>query len=119
MKNTIERSFEIKDYRIDGADFGDFWMSFENKEKLKVKVTYIPKQGNIFTKGEVKYVIGNIIEKSKYFKENLSENITVEVLFKNLGDTCYNPTEKEIPDIDFKETDEITVIFYFTVSYYI
>ncbi|ABR54261.1 putative hypothetical protein [Methanococcus vannielii SB] len=119
MKNTIERSFEIKDYRIDETDFGDFWMNFENKEKLSVKITYIPKEKSKFTKNDVNRIISCIIEKSKYFKENLPKNIGVNVLFKNLGEKCFKPEENEIKDLEIKEMDEISVMFYFTVLYHI
>ncbi|MBA2862058.1 hypothetical protein [Methanococcus maripaludis] len=119
MKNTIQRSFEIKDYRIPKTEFGDFWMTFETREKLKTKITYVPENGEKFTALEVKSVIEEIISKSKYFKENLPENIKVEVLFKNLSNDYYNPTENEIPDFEFKDMDEISVLFYFIVDYYI
>jgi hypothetical protein len=119
MKNTIQRSFEIKDYRIPKTDFGDFWMTFETKEKLKTKITYVPENGGKFSALDVKSVVEEIISKSKYFKENLPENIKVEVLFKNLSEDCYNPTENTIPNFEFKEMDEISVLFYFIVDYYI
>ncbi|MBM7409064.1 hypothetical protein [Methanococcus maripaludis] len=119
MKNTIQRSFEIKDYRIPKTDFGDFWMTFETKEKLKTKITYVPENGKKFSASDVKSVIEEIISKSKYFKENLPENIKVEVLFKNLSEDCYNPTENTIPNFEFKEMDEISVLFYFIVDYYL
>ena len=42
IKNTITRSFELQDYRIEGTELSGFWADLLSKEELTIEVNYIP-----------------------------------------------------------------------------
>ncbi|MBP2172592.1 hypothetical protein [Methanococcus voltae] len=129
MKNTISRSFELKDYAIQGTKFGDYWLKLENHKKLKTEISYIPKDSDFFTKEQAKNVVNNLFEILKSFKEQLPENIEVDILFKSF-DVCKTITLSNDNTSDKKDLyakiedennmnniDEILVSVYFIVKY--
>ncbi|MBP2143539.1 hypothetical protein J2127_000694 [Methanococcus voltae] len=126
MKNTISRSFELKDYAIQGTKFGDYWLKLEDHKKLKTEISYIPENSEFFTKEQAKNVVNNLFEILKGFKEQLPENIEVDVLFKSF-DVCKTIPLSEDNTIDKKDLyakiedkndiDEILVNVYFIVKY--
>ncbi|MCS3901146.1 hypothetical protein [Methanococcus voltae] len=131
MKNTISRSFELKDYVIKGTKFGDYWLKLEDHKKLKTEISYIPENSEFFTKEQAKNVVNALFDILKGFKKQLPENIEVDVLFKSfdicktihLSNNDNNISEKEeifnkIESNDKKDAiDEILVNVYFIVKY--
>lgn len=113
----ISKSFEIKDYMIDGAHVNGFWMNLEGREKLTTEVVYAPINDKIFEPLETEKMLHGIIAKCDNFKSQLPENINCEVVF---NDRTYvaNETKSDF-QVEAKELDEIRVVYRFYVKYYI
>ncbi|WP_342306515.1 hypothetical protein [Methanolobus sp. ZRKC5] len=116
----ISKSFEIKDYMIDGAHVNGFWMNLEGREKLTTEIVYAPVNENIFEPIETEKMLHGIIAKCDSFKSQLPENINCEVVFKDLNELTYDANEnKSNFQVEAKELDEIRVVYRFYVKYYL
>ncbi len=113
----ISKSFEIKDYMIDGAHVNGFWMNLEGREKLTTEVVYAPINDKIFEPLETEKMLHEIIAKCDSFKSQLPENINCEVVFNDL--TYVANENKSDFQVEAKELDEIRVFYRFYVKYYI
>lgn len=118
LKNTIIRSFEIQDYRLDGTELSGFWADLVSKEELTVEVNYRPEQGPVFSPEETEAVTLEICRKCDFFQAQVPENIKCEVTFKDFEDRVY-ATQQEDFTLDPAELDEIKVMYRFYVAYYI
>ena len=120
MKNVISKSFEIKDYMLDGTHINGFWMTLEDREKLTTEVVYATPKGNSFDASETERMIREITMKCDSFRSLLPENIGCQVTFKDLNDLTYTAGEDEGKfQPEPEELDEIRVVYNFYVKYYI
>ncbi|WP_406662530.1 hypothetical protein V7O66_01865 [Methanolobus sp. ZRKC3] len=116
----ISKSFEIKDYMIDGTHINGFWMTLDDREKLTTEVVYAPASGENFDTAETESIINEITTKCDSFKSLLPENVDCEVIFKDLNDLTYTSGEDASNfELEPKELDEIRVVYSFYVKYYI
>lgn len=118
IKNTITRSFELQDYRIEGTELSGFWADLLSKEELTVEVNYIPENKKTFSPEETKSLTGEICEKCKNFETQLPENIRCETTFKDFGEKVYRTDQKDF-ELETGEIDEIKVAYRFFVAYYV
>jgi hypothetical protein len=118
IKNTITRSFELQDYRIEGTELSGFWADLQSKEELIVEVSYIPESKNAFSPEEAESLAWKICKKCDIFDDQLPENIRCEVTFKNLGESIYKKNESD-PELKLREIEELLVAYRFYVEYYI
>ena len=118
MKNVINKSFEIKDYAIDDSQINGFWMTLLDKETLTTEIIYSPEKTETFDVGESKRMIQEITRKCDGFSSLLPENITCETIFKDLDDLTYVADEGKI-EVEYREMDEIRVVYKFHVQYHI
>lgn len=118
LKNTITRSFEIQDYRLEGAELSGFWADLVSKEELTVEVSYGPEQGEAFSPEEVKNLCREICRKCDFFQAEVPENMKCEVTFRNFEDQIYAAQQEPfIPETG--EFGEIKVMYRLYVSYYV
>jgi len=118
IKNTITRSFELQDYRIEGTEFSGFWADLLSKEELVVEVNYIPENKKVFSSEEIEKFILKIRDKCDSFEAQLPENIRCEVTFKNLGEKIYKAGQPDF-ELEPRELEELQVAYRFYVEYYI
>ncbi|AKB61304.1 hypothetical protein [Methanosarcina mazei] len=118
IKNTITRSFELQDYRIEGTELSGFWADLLSKEELTIEVNYIPENKKTFSPEETKSLTGEICEKCKNFETQLPENIRCEATFKDFGEKVYRTDQKDF-ELETGEIDEIKVAYRFFVAYYV
>ncbi|PAV13395.1 hypothetical protein ASJ81_17920 [Methanosarcina spelaei] len=118
MKNTITRSFELQDYRIEGTELSGFWADLTSKEELIVEVNYIPEKKKIFSPAEIEKFVLRIRDKCGSFEAQLPENIKCEVTFKNFGEKTYRTCQPDF-ELEPRELEEIQVAYRFYVEYYI
>ncbi len=118
IKNTITRSFELKDYSIEGTELSGFWADLLSKEELTVDVNYKPEDKNVFTPEKVGKISKDICRKCDWFEAELPENIKCEVTFKDFEENIYNTEQPDI-EIDPRELEEIKVMYRFFVAYYV
>lgn len=118
IKNTITRSFELQDYRIEGTELSGFWADLLSKEELTIEVNYIPENKKTFSPEETKSLTGEICEKCKNFETQLPENIRCEATFKDFGEKVYRTDQKDF-ELETGEIDEIKVVYRFFVAYYV
>lgn len=118
MKNTITRSFELQDYKIEGTEISGFWADLTSKEELIVEINYIPEKKKVFSPAEIEKLALEIRNKCSSFEAQLPENIKCEVTFKNFGEKAYKTGQ---PDFEFesRELEELQVAYRFYVEYYI
>ncbi|WP_256623324.1 hypothetical protein [Methanolobus chelungpuianus] len=114
----ISKSFEIKDYMLEGALVNGFWMTLEDRENLTTEVVYTPAGGKFFGPAATGRMIREIAAKCDSFRSLLPENINCEVAFKDLDNLTYSANGK-LPEIRTTEHGEIRVIYRFYVKYYI
>ena len=86
IKNTITRSFELQDYKIEGAELSGFWADLTSKEELIVEVNYSPENKKTFSPEETRNSCPKNPQKCDSFEAQLPENIKCEVTFKNFGE---------------------------------
>lgn len=118
IKNTITRSFELQDYKIEGTELSGFWADLTSKEELIVEVNYIPEKKKIFSPAEIEKLVLEIHNKCGSFEAQLPENIKCEVTFKNLGEGVYKTSQPDV-ELEPKELEELHVSYRFYVEYYI
>lgn len=118
MKNTITRSFELQDYKIEGTELSGFWADLTSKEELIVEVNYSPEKKKVFSSAEIEKLVLEIRNKCGNFEAQLPKNIKCEVTFKNLGEKIYKTGQ---PDFELKprELEELQVAYRFYVEYYV
>ncbi len=118
IKNTITRSFELQDYRIEGAELSGFWADLTSKEELIVEVNYSPENKKTFSPEETGTLVQKICKKCDIFEAQLPENIKCEVTFKNFGEKIYKSSQ---PDFELEpgEIGELKVAYRFYVDYYV
>lgn len=123
IKNTITRSFELQDYKVEGTELSGFWADLTSKEELIVEVNYIPENENSFKPEELEKLVLKILEKCENFDARLPENIECEVTFKNLGEKVYKTRqaafEAFLRELDIRGLEELQVAYRFYVEYYI
>lgn len=118
LKNTITRSFEIQDYRLEGTELSGFWADLVSKEELTVEINYRPEQKVAFSPEEVEAVSQKICRKCDFFQAEVPENIKCEATFRNFGDQVYAAQQEPfIPKAG--ELDEIKVMYRFYVAYHV
>ncbi len=118
IKNTITRSFELQDYRIEGTELSGFWADLTSKEELIVEVNYSPENRKIFSSAEVEKLVQEIRSKCDSFEVQLPENIKCEVTFENLGEKIYRASQLDF-ELEPRELEELQVAYRFYVEYYI
>jgi hypothetical protein len=118
IKNTITRSFELQDYRIEGTELSGFWADLTSKEELIVEVNYSPENKKIFSSAEVEKLVQEIRSKCDSFEVQLPENIKCEVTFENLGEKIYRASQLDF-ELEPRELEELQVAYRFYVEYYI
>lgn len=118
IKNTITRSFELQDYRIESTELSGFWADLLSKEELTVEVNYRPENKKAFSPEETGALIREICKKCDSFETQLPENIKCEVTFKDFGEKVYR-TDKPDFEPEPREMDEIKVAYRFYVAYYV
>jgi hypothetical protein len=117
---VINKSFEMKDYMLDGTHINGFWMTLGDREKLTTEVVYAPINDRIFDLAETEKMIHEIIAKCDSFKSQLPVNINCEITFKDFSDLTYDASENEGNfHVEPKELDEIRVVYRFYVKYYL
>jgi hypothetical protein len=118
IKNTITRSFELQDYKIEGTELSGFWADLTSKEELIVEVNYSPENKKVFSPAEIENLVLKIRNKCEGFEAQLPENIKCEVTFKNFEEKVYKTNQ---PDFELKpwEQEELQVAYRFYVEYYI
>ncbi|WP_269849225.1 hypothetical protein [Methanosarcina horonobensis] len=89
IKNTITRSFELQDYRIEGAELSGFWADLLSKEELTVEVNYRPENKKTFSPEEIETLTRKLCKKCSNFESQLPKNIKCEVTFKDFGGKVY------------------------------
>jgi hypothetical protein len=123
IKNTITRSFELQDYKIDGTELSSFWANLLSKEELIVEVNYSPKGKKIFSPEEARNIARQVCRKCDNFEAQLPENIRCEAAFKNFEEKIYRTGQSDFklePDqLEDKKFEEIHVAYRFYVEYYI
>ncbi|HIH74122.1 MAG TPA: hypothetical protein HA306_02245 [Methanosarcina sp.] len=118
IKNTITRSFELQDYRIDGTELSGFWADLLSKEELTVEINYKPENKKTFSPEEIETLARKIQEKCSNFEAQLPENIKCEVTFKDFGDKIYE-TGQPVSGPHQREKDEVKAAYRFYVAYYV
>ncbi|HHV24960.1 MAG: hypothetical protein PHG79_12115 [Methanosarcina sp.] len=118
IKNTITRSFELQDYRIEGTELSGFWADLLSKEELVVEVNYSPENKKIFSPAEVEKFVLEIRSKCDSFEAQLPENIKCEVTFKNFGEKVYKTSQLDF-EHEPRELEELQVAYRFYVEYYV
>jgi hypothetical protein len=118
IKNTITRSFELQDYKIEGTELSGFWADLTSKEELIVDVNYSPKNKKVFSPAEIENLVLKIRNKCEGFEAQLPENIKCEVNFKNLVERLYKTDQHDF-EIKPRELEELQVAYRFYVEYYI
>lgn len=122
MKNTITRSFELQDYKIDMTELSGFWADLLSKEELIVEVNYSPKGKKTFSPEEIENIIRQVCRKCDNFAAQLPENIRCEATFKNLEEKVYRTGQSDLklePDkLEDKKLEELQVAYRFYVEYY-
>ncbi|RXA21914.1 hypothetical protein EQO05_01420 [Methanosarcina sp. MSH10X1] len=118
IKNTITRSFELQDYRIEGTELSGFWADLTSKEELIVEVNYSPENKKAFSPEEIEKLVLKIREKCGSFEAQLPENIKCEVTFKNLGEKVYKAGQADF-ELELGELEEVQVTYRFYVEYFI
>lgn len=118
IKNTITRSFELQDYRIEGTELSGFWADLLSKEELTVDVNYIPENKKTFSPAETETLTRKICKKCADFEAQLPENIKCEVTFKDFEEKIYR-TSQENFELQPLEMDEVRVTYRFFVAYYV
>ncbi|MCC4770340.1 hypothetical protein FXV91_09085 [Methanosarcina sp. DH2] len=116
IKNTITRSFELQDYKIEGAELSGFWADLLSKEELTVEVNYRSENKKNFSLEEIETLIRKICGKCGSFEAQLPENIKCEVTFKNFGEKVYKTDQSDFKP-EPREMDEIKVAYRFYVAY--
>ncbi len=123
IKNTITRSFELQDYKVEGTELSGFWADLTSKEELIVEVNYIPENEKSFKPEELEKLVLKILEKCENFDAHLPKNIACEVTFKNLDEKVYKTrqaaSEAFLRELDIRELEELQVAYRFYVEYYI
>ena len=114
----INKSFEMKDYMLDGTLINGFWMTLGDREKLTTEVVYSPANGIAFSSEETKQLVNDITKMCDAFKTQVPENISCEVVFKDFDNLKYYANDTGI-QFDSKELNEIRVVYRFCVSYHI
>lgn len=118
IKNTITRSFELQDYRIEGTELSGFWADLTSKEELIVEVNYSPEKEKFFSPAEIEKLVLETCSKCGSFETQLPENIKCEVTFKNLGEVIYKTGQPDF-ELESRELEELQVAYRFYVEYYI
>jgi hypothetical protein len=118
IKNTITRSFELQDYRIEGTELSGFWADLTSKEELIVEVNYSPENKKNFSPAEIENLVLKIRNKCESFEAQLPENIKCEVTFKNLGEKVYKAGQADF-ELEPRELEEVQVAYRFYVEYFI
>jgi hypothetical protein len=127
IKNTITRSFELQDYKINGTELSGFWADLLSKEELVVEVNYRPAGKKTFSLEEVEDLVKQVCRKCDSLKAQLPENINCETTFKNYKNMNYKTgdsdfvSEPKLEDINLadKELEELQVAYRFYVDYYV
>lgn len=123
IKNTITRSFELQDYKIDGTDLSGFWADLLSKEELIVEVSYTPKGKKVFGTEEVKEIVRQVCRKCDNFEAQLPENIRCEAAFKNFEENIYRKGQADFKlepeELADKKIEELQVAYRFYVEYYV
>lgn len=118
IKNTITRSFELNDYRIEGTELSGFWADLLNKEELTVEVNYKPEKKKVFSPKEIETLVQNISEKCDIFQALIPKNIKCEATFKDLEGIVYTAGQSELKP-NPRELEELKIKYRFYVAYYI
>jgi hypothetical protein len=118
IKNTITRSFELQDYKIEGTELSGFWADLTSKEELIVDVNYSPEKKEILNPAEVEKLVLRIRNKCDSFETQLPENIKCEVTFKNFGEKVYKTGQPDF-ELELRELEELQVAYRFYVEYYV
>jgi len=118
IKNTITRSFELQDYRIEGTELSGFWADLTSKEELIVEINYSPENKKAFNPAEIENLVLKIRNKCEGFEAQLPENIKCETTFKNFGEKVYKTGQPDF-ELEPRELEELRVIYRFYVEYYI
>lgn len=118
IENTITRSFELNDYRIEGTELAGFWADLLNKEELTVEVNYKPENKKVFSSKEIEALIQKISEKCDSFQAQIPKNIKCEVTFKDLGEITYTTDQAEFKP-NSRELEELKIKYRFYVAYYL
>jgi hypothetical protein len=116
IKNTITRSFELQDYKVEGTELSGFWADLQSKEELVVEVNYAPENKKAFSPEETRTLTQKICSKCKCFESQLPENIRCEVTFKNFGEKIYKTNEPDF-ELEPREIGELQVTYRFFVEY--
>lgn len=123
IKNTITRSFELQDYKIEGTEISGFWADLLSKEELIVEVNYSPIGKKTFSLEETENFVSKVCRKCDSFVVQLPENIKCEATFKNLNEKVYRTGQSDFklePDkLEDKNLEELQVAYRFYVEYYI
>jgi hypothetical protein len=121
IKNTITRSFELQDYKIDGTELSGFWADLLSKEELIVEVNYSSPGKKTFNPEEAENIVMQVCKKCDNFEAQLPENIRCEATFKNFGEKVYRSGQSDFklePDkLEDKKLEEIQVAYRFYVEY--
>lgn len=118
IKNTITRSFELQDYRIEGTELSGFWADLTSKEELIVEVNYSPENKKVFSPEEIEKLVPEIQNKCDSFEAQLPENIKCEVTFKNFGEKVYKTSQLDF-ELEPREMEELQVAYRFYVEFYV
>jgi hypothetical protein len=118
IKNTITRSFELQDYKIEGTELSGFWADLTSKEELIVEVNYSPENKKTFSSEEIEKLALKIRNKCGSFEAQLPENIKCEVTFKNFGEKVYK-TGQPYFELETGEIKELRVAYRFYIEYYV
>jgi hypothetical protein len=118
IKNTITRSFELQDYRIEGTELSGFWADLLSKEELTVEVNYRPEDKKSFSPEETETLTHKICKKCDNFETQLPENIKCEVTFKDSGEKVYKTGQSNF-ELQPGKMDEVKVAYRFYVAYYL
>ncbi|MDM7919937.1 MAG: hypothetical protein QUS12_12325 [Methanosarcina sp.] len=118
IKNTITRSFELQDYKIEGTELSGFWADLLSKEELTVEVNYRPENKKTFSPEETETLTRKICKKCADFEAQLPENIKCEVTFKDFGEKVYKTDQPDF-ELEPREIDEVQVAYRFFVAYYV
>jgi len=117
IKNTITRSFELQDYKIDGTELSGFWADLQSKEELIIEVNYILESKETFSPEKTENLIEQVCRKCDSFEAQLPENIKCEVTFKNFGKKLYKAGQSDFK-LEPKKLEELEVTYRFYVEYY-
>jgi hypothetical protein len=118
IKNTITRSFELQDYKIEGTELSGFWADLTSKEELIVEVNYSPEKKKVFSPAEIEKIVLEIRNKCGSFEAQLPENIKCEVTFKNFEKNVYKTGQSDFK-LEPKKLEELQVAYRFYVEYYV